>query len=248
MAMTEAFEIHTLAGAYALDALTELERAGFARHVAVCPACATEVAELTETAARLGAVTALTPPPGLRTRVLAEIAKTRQATDRGPVRHAPGNAVQRWRRWTAAAAAAAVVAVGGVGAMWAVEENRLGDVRRQAAADQTEISQVLNAQDVQLRTVAVNGGGRITVAVSPSHNEGVVAMSDMPAPPSDKAYQLWLIRGRTPTPAGIMAAGASGGTALVHSISGADQLGVTLELAGGAQLPSMAPIVGVKLA
>ena len=76
--MTEPIELHTLAGAYALDALTEIERAGFARHMAECAACATEAAELTETAARMGAATALTPPPGLRGAVLAEISRTRQ--------------------------------------------------------------------------------------------------------------------------------------------------------------------------
>ena len=53
--MSQPIEVHTLSGAYALDALTEIERAGFARHLAECAVCATEVAEFRETAARLGA-------------------------------------------------------------------------------------------------------------------------------------------------------------------------------------------------
>ena len=44
-------DIHTLAGAYALDALNDLERAAFARHMTECEACAQEVAEYLETTA-----------------------------------------------------------------------------------------------------------------------------------------------------------------------------------------------------
>ena len=47
-------ELHTLAGAYALDAVPEADRARFERHLAGCDACAQEIAGLRETTARLG--------------------------------------------------------------------------------------------------------------------------------------------------------------------------------------------------
>ena len=50
-------EPHTLAGAYALDAIDGPDRARFERHLARCLACAAELRELREAAARLAAAT-----------------------------------------------------------------------------------------------------------------------------------------------------------------------------------------------
>jgi anti-sigma-K factor RskA len=243
-------DMHTLAGAYALDALTELERAGFARHVDDCPACAAEVAELTETAARLGAATPMSPPPGLRQAVLTRITRVRQVRDTPPTRAARGDAAQRWRARSLIAAAAAVVALAGVGVVWTVEEQRVGDARSQysaAQAEQQRIDAILGAGDVSVHTATTAGGGRITVAVSASQNDGVVVLANMPAPPSGKAYQLWLIHGSAPTNAGVMAAGARSGTTLLTGVDGADQLGVTVEPTGGSQTPTLPTVAGVSL-
>jgi anti-sigma-K factor RskA len=68
----------------------------------------------------------------------------------------------------------------------------------------------------------------------------------MPAPPTGKAYQLWLIHGTAPTSAGVMAAGANSGTALLPAINGADALGVTLEPAGGSLTPTLPTVAGVS--
>src|SRR5690348_1372714 len=121
-------DVHALAGAYALDALTEFERAAFTRHVAGCEACALEVAELAATAARLADLTAESPPPGLKASVLAEIARTPQSRG-GRGGHTAPASVQRWRRWTAAAVAAGIVAVGAAVATWAVDQQRVHDAR-----------------------------------------------------------------------------------------------------------------------
>lgn len=65
---------HALAGAYALDALEAAERARFERHLASCPTCPGEVRGFAETAAVLGLAAAVTPPPALKGRVLADVA------------------------------------------------------------------------------------------------------------------------------------------------------------------------------
>lgn len=98
-------DIHALAGAYALDAVDDVERAAFARHVADCESCAIEVAELRETVTRLADSTWSVPPPRLRTQVLAQVRRTRQD---GPGRVDRGGlpALSRWRRRTAIAVAA----------------------------------------------------------------------------------------------------------------------------------------------
>jgi len=71
-------ELHTLTGAYALDALDSAERDRFTRHLPRCPLCENEVRGLQETAARLGVAVAAVPPGYLRARVLTAAANIRQ--------------------------------------------------------------------------------------------------------------------------------------------------------------------------
>jgi anti-sigma-K factor RskA len=237
-------EIHTLAGAYALDALTEIERAAFARHIASCEACAAEVAELTETASRLGVAAALAPPSRMRDAVLAQVSQTPQVAP-GRVDRAPYREAQVWRRWTAAAVAAGVIALGGIGTVWVVQNNRVSDARAQTQA----LESLISAGDLKVRQGTVAGGGRVTVAISPSRNQGVMVMSDLPTPPDGKVYQLWLIRNNDATSAGVMAAGQSSGTATLSNVSGADTFGVTIEPVGGSAQPTMSQLVaGIPLA
>ena len=68
---------HTLAGAYALDALGGSDRARFERHLSGCPSCAQEARGLQEATARLSDTLATQPPDGMRERVMAAAARTR---------------------------------------------------------------------------------------------------------------------------------------------------------------------------
>jgi anti-sigma factor RsiW len=244
-------DIHTLAGAYALDALTEIERAAFARHVAGCEACALEVAELQETVSRLGGALSEPPPARLRGAVMAQVARTRQAPPGVLARSPERTVVQRWRRWTAGAVAAGVIAVGAAATTWVVLDQRLGDARRQTeqlAEQQARVNSVLSASDVALHSVAVPGGGTLTVAASASQNAGVVLMSELAAPPTDKVYQLWLLSDTAPVPVPALLAGQRSATEPVAPLGGADNIGVTLEPPGGSKQPSMTPIATVPIA
>jgi anti-sigma factor RsiW len=70
-------DIHALSGAYAIDALDDIERAQFERHLAQCAECRAEVESLREASAMLAETTALEPPADLRSRLLAEIKTVR---------------------------------------------------------------------------------------------------------------------------------------------------------------------------
>ena len=59
MTMNAMPDVHTLTGAYVCDALAPTERAAFEDHLAQCPACSQEVAEMREVAAVLGKAIAL---------------------------------------------------------------------------------------------------------------------------------------------------------------------------------------------
>ena len=56
-------DIHALSGAYAIDALDDIERAQFERHLAKCAECRAEVESLREASAMLAETTAVEPPP-----------------------------------------------------------------------------------------------------------------------------------------------------------------------------------------
>ena len=68
---TMSTDLHTLSGAYAVDALSAEEAEEFETHLDACQACRDEVRELQEAAARMGASEALVPPPALKARMLA---------------------------------------------------------------------------------------------------------------------------------------------------------------------------------
>jgi len=227
-------DIHTLAGPYALDAVDDLERARFDRHLATCDSCAQEVAELRETATRLADATEVTPPARLKEAVLAEVARTPQARR---ARAARGGEA-RWRRWTAAAVAAGIVAIGAAAATYVVEDQRVHDAQAQAA----QVTSILDAPDAVVRTGDL-AGGRVTVVLSASLNKGVAVVQGLPDPGTGKAYQLWLIKDRQPQNAGVLGAGASGGARVFSDVQGADQFGVSHEKAGGAGTPTT-PLVG----
>src|ERR1700745_3735030 len=72
-------DLHSLSGAYALDALEPgAERDRFTRHLSRCQSCAGEVRGFREVATAMAFAAAAEAPPGMRDRVLAAAARTRQ--------------------------------------------------------------------------------------------------------------------------------------------------------------------------
>ncbi|OLE28741.1 MAG: hypothetical protein AUG44_06585 [Actinobacteria bacterium 13_1_20CM_3_71_11] len=233
-------DIHTLVGAYALDAVDDLERARFDRHLAECESCALEVAELRATAGRLAEITELAPPARLKDAVLAQVARTRQA---GAGRPAGGRGPEvRWRRWTAAAVAAGIIAVGAGAATFAVENQRVRDARSHAAQAQ-QVADVLDAPDAVVRTQDV-AGGRVTVVVSNAMDKGVALVHALPDPGGGNTYQLWLIKGDRPQNVGVLAAGTGDGVRVFGDVRGAGQFGVSREGTGSAATTPTRPLVG----
>lgn len=244
-------DIHTLAGAYALDAVDDIERASFDRHLRECDACRTEVDELQETATRLADATWSVPPPRLRENVLAEVARTRQLP---PVAAPPPASPRRRvpRRWLLTAAASVVVAAAAAGtAVYAVQDQRVRDERAIAEAarsSEARVREILAAPDVQVREAAVTGGGRMTVASSRLHDAGVVVMAADAAPTGGQVYQLWTIRpGSNPKSEGALRVGQSATLSVVEGLPGASDVAVTVEPAGGSLQPTTTPVVDVPL-
>ncbi len=219
-------DIHALSGAYAVDAVDDIERASFERHLASCPTCRAEVASLREASALLADAATTTPPPELRDAVLSGITRVRPlppVTVGGPVHR---------RRWFPALVAAVVLALVGVGgAVW--QPWRDDTSQTLSATDQ-----VLQDPEAQQVSQTLPNGATATVVRSPTEHRAVLVTEDLPEPPTGKVYQLWL---QTPSEdmvsAGLMPAGAS--TALLDgNADDAIGVGVSLEPAGGSEQPT----------
>jgi anti-sigma-K factor RskA len=246
-------DIHSLSGAYALDAVDDIERAAFERHLRECESCALEVLELRETVSRLSDSVATEPPPGLRDSVLQAVARTPQAPPGRSERNPAAASAKRWRRFAAASVAAGVIAAGvGVGT-WAVGDRKVDDARRATAvaeARASAIEQVMAAPDVRVFSHPAQGGGTVNVAVARSLDSGVAVVSGLPGLGDGKIYQLWMIPAGKPADvardAGRMAPGATS-VAQPVQLGDAKVFGVTVEPEGGSKKPTTTPIVTVSL-
>jgi anti-sigma-K factor RskA len=247
-------DIHSLVGAYALDAVDDIERAAFDRHLRECDTCRTEVDELRETTARLADTTWSVPPPRLRENVLAEVARTRQLPPAAaPVVPRPAQQPPRWRRLVVAAAAVVVAAAGVGTAVYAVQDQRVRDVRAVAEAarrSESRLREILGAPDLVVRGQQMRGvTGRVTVAESRSQNAGVIVLA-ADAAPAGKVYQLWQIR-PVQGPLSVEDALAPGQTEALRVVEGlpaAEQVSVTVEPPGGSATPTAPTLADVKLA
>ncbi|GAA4544943.1 anti-sigma factor [Mycobacterium paraffinicum] len=216
------FELLELATPYALDAVSDEERAEIERRVAAAPrsvatAFDDEVRAIRETMAVVSATTAVEPPAHLRAATLAAI-PARDERKYG------------WRTAVLASAAAAVVvgaAAFGVG------------ILMRPHPPSTIAEQVFAAPDV--RTVSGPlGNGTATVVFSHDRNAGVLVMNNVPPPKPGTVYQMWLLSDKGPTSAGTMgtAAVAPSTTATLTNLGSSTTLAFTVEPGTGSPKPT----------
>ncbi|XVS61042.1 anti-sigma factor [Actinosynnema sp. CA-299493] len=264
---TARVDAHTLIGAYVLDAVSDAERRAFEEHVAGCPGCAQETAELFETTALLAGVATVEPPGHLRDRVLSAIADTRQLppeTDvdgtvrtgteplrRGkPTRGASSGVV--WLRRTATLAAAAGIAVAVTLGIQGADTNRRLEQDLQALAqvnaDNSRVADLLAAPDAKLVRGEATGGGTGTVVASSAKGQVLFLGQGLARLPEDRTYQLWLIGADGPRPAGLLASSAGQTEPLLAGgFTGREAVGLTVEPRGGSAHPTTPTVVVLPL-
>src|SRR5581483_9229587 len=187
-------------------------------HLSRCEQCSERVQSLRDTAAALAYVPeGPAPPPALRERVLQRVHEQRR-----------GNVVPLRRRIALPAAvsfAAAATAAAIVLAVWA-----------------SSLSSSLDRKAAIARVLGDPAAAHIELGVSSrvvgSSGEAVLVSRLAPAP-AGKTYELWVITGGTPRPAGLFADGARSSPVLLRRrVASGARVGLSIERSGGAAKPT----------
>jgi hypothetical protein len=239
-------DIHTLTGAYAVNALSDSELVLFEQHLEKCDACRVEVRELRETTALLAAGVAQQPSAGLRARVLDEIATTRQVPPSvvTPFRTAPTARPAWFPRALIGVAAGLLALVVGLGVVTVRAQQSAEESRRTAEA----MAEILAAPDAEQVAGAI-GTGTGRLVVSRKEGKAVFVASGVPAAGPRQDYQLWVMSPGSVRSAGLLDRGPAGRTdpVVVTLTPGAEQIGLTKEPKGGSSQPTTDPLMRLDL-
>ncbi|WP_017557579.1 anti-sigma factor [Nocardiopsis baichengensis] len=258
------YDVHGLTAAYALDALDGAERSEVETHLAECEDCRRDLREFQETAARLGGAEAAGPPEGLWEKVRAQAVRTRQlppeasgiedeagadgggGTGTGTDGGSGGGAtvvplrsrLVRRLPWAVAAAAAAAALV--LGAVAVDQERRMQELQRHTS----EVEALLAAPGTEKMDRPVSESeAQATVFASNDHDTMMIMVKGLPPAPDGKAYQLWYVDEDGMRSAGMLEEDGEGMlTGMVKGMSGAEQLGITMEPDTGMPEPSKDPM------
>jgi anti-sigma-K factor RskA/putative zinc finger protein len=256
-------EPHTLAGAYAMDAADGADKARFERHLASCPACFHELAELREATARLAGAVATEPPANLVKRVVASASQTPQLPQvppgpaprwrplrprqpRSGTRRLPGAPRQSLRAGLALALAAALLAVAAASSVTALTaSHQLGT----AELRDHLIAQVLTAPDAVMLTARAKPRGTATIVMSHRYRSLVLTTTGLPPIPAGHRYQLWLMGPSGDRSAGLVPAPQDGMTSpvIATGLAAGDRIVLTVAPQGGSPHPASTPILMLNL-
>ncbi|MDQ3537612.1 MAG: anti-sigma factor [Actinomycetota bacterium] len=241
-------DVHTLSGAYALDALPADECAFFERHLQACTACRSEVDELVATAAVLAGTAAARPPAQLRARVLDQVDVTRQLP---PDQLVPSpdtrqSLLARLRPALPSVAAALALAVVVLTSMTANLNQRVDGLEQELAADSgdaqaaEDLLPILAAADALTSDLRAEGDQTVRYIHSARLDRGVLVSDGMAPLAPAKTYQVWLFHDQRPVPAGLFEPDGAGQAIAVleEVVAGAEGIAVTIEPRGGSPEPT----------
>jgi len=235
---------------HALGTLQGEERLALEKHLESCADCRREL-DLLRGDMSLLALSVSGPKPPLRARQRLMNAVTRES------RRSAAPARRAW--WMLVPSFAAVALAIAVLALWlqnATLQHRLSDLASQSAMQQAglqkarEVISTLTATDAMTVTlVAAKTPPQPQGKVMYARDRGTLIFlaSNMPAPPTQKAYELWLIPMKgAPIPAGMFMPDAHGSATLMNPPLPKDveakAFAVTVEPEAGSTVPTM-PIV-----
>lgn len=261
-------EFRELSAGRALHALSAEEEQEFSRALAAHPEWQAVVDQDRETAAALGdSVAEVAPPLAARAAVLDLISQTPQfdggdgdealagresapdsaLADRGTDERSTDDRAPRHRRragWFALAASVAILLAVSLVLPW-------GDMLAPKDPATIALEQVEAAPDAQEATAELPDGTTATLHWSTQAKQAVFVADGMQAAPSDRDYELWIVRGETPISLGVMRVDHDGAVQMITpGFEPGDAVAITVEDRGGSPsgLPTTAPIMVVATA
>jgi hypothetical protein len=127
-------------------------------------------------------------------------------------------------------------------------------VNRQQNIELTRLNEVfaiINGADTRVTTFGEGQKEPPSGKVFVSPSQGVVLFaSNLPQAPAGKAYEMWVIRGGKPVPAGLFQSTGEGTAMHVQTgrvESGTEAVAVTLEDAAGASAPTTTPLFAAPI-
>lgn len=215
--------------AYALGALPDEDARRFRAHLEECELCRADLGALRPAVDALpSTVVPVTPPPELKKRIMAVV-----EADAKERRRAAAPVRASWferlglRRPAVAFALAGVLVLAGVG---------VGIVATQ------DSSRTINGP--------VAGVPSARASLEIDGDNGTLVVSDMPAPPAGRVYQVWTRHGaEAPKPTDALFRPSRDGRASVTvpgGMKGVDEVLVTHEPDGGSVAPTSAPSIAIR--
>jgi anti-sigma-K factor RskA len=222
-----------LLAAFALEALTPLERSRVAAHLAACTRCQQVVLAQRQALEVLPLALPDLPAPreDLRQRILRAAAQTPQVTAVASrtVRPAAQPGWWRWRSWLVAAALFLISL--GLGGRDLALQAQVSQLR--AAAGETSLHGVL----APATAAATGAGGQVRAA----GGTALVTVVRLPPPTAGHVYEAWVIPpSQAPEAAGtfLTTADGRGALALTRPAVPGDLIAITLEPGAGTSQPT----------
>jgi anti-sigma-K factor RskA len=262
-----------LASLYILGILAPAEQSAFEAALARDPELRALLASLrTARDAMAGTVPVIVPSPGLKHRIMTEIATREKKIQAVPVKNSAGNVVKLWLPWALAAAAVLMLMIANhdhAVAKKALEVelsarsaqikdlNRMADALRnttntlqQTVAALRETNNLENVRIALLASLLTDSPKAVAVSLWDNQQQsGVFVVQNLKPLPADRDYQLWVIdpKYKIPVSAGVFQVDNQGDVRLAFKankkIVTADKFAVTLEPKGGLPTPTLKNLV-----
>lgn len=246
--MSERCQHADTVAAYLLGALADAERHEFETHLAACAHCREDVAGLRVVSDALPlAVPPVAPPPGLRERLMETVrAEADVLSAAGAAADRPAQA--RRRRFALSLGRPLAIAGAAMALLLGVA---LGFGIGAATTDeQTKTQTVVQVRTVQARVDAATAPSGTAVIVV-RNGVATLRVTGLPAPPSGKVYEVWLLRrgaaAPSPTDALFSVSTRGSGRVALPSVRGVEAVLVTAEPDGGSQAPTSQPFISAAL-
>lgn len=220
--------------AFAIGALDAGEARAVRSHLEGCEVCRAELRGLEEAAFAIAASAERDAPAGLRARIV-----DRARGEGAPRRALPSSRLGMFRRPVPLFVPLALAV------LLAISLAAYGGARRDSDRYANALSGIAGARVVALAPTGEVAGVRGSLVI-PADGKDPYLILDLPAAPSGKTWEAWVIKGETPLAAGITSDRGVTTLVLTAPLTAGDTVAVTLEPSGGVDRVTGAPVLAGK--